>query len=228
VIRNLQANGYEGEIHLVNPKGGRILGLPVYTTISRLPDRIDHAVVIVSAKDTPQALRAGAERGIRHFVLSAGGFSEVDEEGQRLQRELEALVREFGLRILGPNTSGHISMPAKYTSSFFPLGKLRRGRVSFIAQTGNFATHTMKQILTTEHFGVSRVIGLGNKIDIDETHALEYLAGDDETDAVIMYLESIMRPRRFLEVARQVTRVKPVMSSNSKIGFMRKPRRRRC
>jgi acyl-CoA synthetase (NDP forming) len=121
------------------------------------------------------------------------------------------IIHEKGIRVLGPNTSGHTSTPHHFTSTFFPLGKIRPGKVSYIAQTGNFATHTMKHILTAEHFGVARVIGLGNKIDIDESEALEYLGDDPETAAIIMYLESIKRPRRFLEVAREVTRHKPVV-----------------
>jgi acetyltransferase len=135
----------------------------------------------------------------------------VDEYGAQIQQELIDIIQKEKIRVLGPNTSGHTSTPHQFTSTFFPLGKIRRGNVSYIAQTGNFATHTMKYILTAEHFGVSRVIGLGNKIDIEESEALEYLADDPETSAIIMYLESIKRPRRFLEVAREVTRVKPVV-----------------
>lgn len=211
VIKNILANGYEGRLHLVNPKGGEILGLPVHSSISALPDGIDLAIVLLPAKDTPAALRECAAKGISHVVLSAGGFAEVDEGGARIQEEICRVLEDTGIRVLGPNTSGHTSTPHRFTSTFFPLGKIRPGKVSYVAQTGNFATHTMKHILTSEHFGVSRVIGLGNKIDIDESEALEYLAHDPETSAVVMYLESIKRPRRFLEIAREVTRIKPVV-----------------
>ncbi|MCX5828131.1 MAG: CoA-binding protein [Deltaproteobacteria bacterium] len=214
VIRNILANEYRGAIYLVNPKGGEILGLPVLPSIANLPDGVELAIIILSAKDTPQALRACAEKGIRHAVLSAGGFAEVDQ-GVKIQEELVEIVREKKLRVIGPNTSGHTSTPHQFTSTFFPLGKIRRGTVSYIAQTGNFATHTMKYILTGEHFGVSRVIGLGNKIDMDESDALEYLADDPETSAIVMYLESIKRPRKFLEIAREVTRRKPVVMLKS-------------
>jgi len=210
-IRNILANDYAGKLYLVNPRGGEILGIPVLQSIAALPKGIDLAIIILPAKDTPQALRECADRGIRHAVLSAGGFAEVDDYGANIQQETIEIIREKNMRVLGPNTSGHTSTPHNFTSTFFPLGKIRRGRVSYIAQTGNFATHTMKYILTGEHFGVSRVIGLGNKIDVDETEALEYLADDSETTAIIMYLESIKRPRKFLEVAREVTRVKPVI-----------------
>ena len=214
-IRNVLANGYSGKLHLVNPKGGDILGLRVTPTISALPEEVDLAVVILPAEATPRALRDCAARGIRHVALMAGGFAEVDESGAKIQQELTEIIRETGIRVLGPNISGHTSTPHSYTSAFFPLGKIRRGTVSVIAQTGNFATHTMRYILSGEHFGFCRVIGLGNKVDIDETEALEYLADDPETTAILIYLESFKRPRRFLEVARGLTRRKPVVMLKS-------------
>ncbi len=215
LIRNIQANGYPGRIHPVNPKGGEILGLPVATAISRLPEGVDLALVVLPAEATPGAVRECAAKGIRHVVLMAGGFAEVDEAGTRIQQELVEIVRETGVRLMGPNISGHTSTPAAFTSAFFPLGKIRRGTVSIVAQTGNFATHTMRYILSGEHYGVCRVIGLGNKVDIDETDALEYLADDPETAAILLYLESFKRPARFLEVARTVTRRKPVVALKS-------------
>ena len=215
VIRNIQANGYTGKIFLVNPKGGEILGLPVHPSIESLPERADLAVIILPAKICAQALGDCAAKGIRHVVISAGGFAEVDDSGARTQQELIEVINKFNLRVLGPNTSGHISTPDNFTSSFFPLGKIRKGKVSYIAQTGNFATHTMKHILTAEHFGVARVIGLGNAIDINESTALEYLAEDPKTDAVIIYLESFKQPERFLKTARQVTRTKPIVMLKS-------------
>jgi acetyltransferase len=214
-VRNVLANGYAGKLYLVNPKGGQILGLPVSPSVAALPEAADLAVVILPAEATPKALRECAARGIRHVVLMAGGFAEVDESGAETQQQLTEIIHETGIRVLGPNTSGHTSTPQSFTSAFFPLGKIRRGQVSVIAQTGNFATHTMKYILTGEHFGVCRVIGLGNKVDIDESDALEFLGGDPETTAILIYLESFKRPRRFLQVAKEVTRQKPVVMLKS-------------
>jgi acyl-CoA synthetase (NDP forming) len=211
VVKNILANGFEGKIYLVNPRGGETLGLPVHSSITDLPHGIDLAIIVLPARETPQVLRECAEKGIRHAVLLAGGFAEVDHYGAEIQREIITLIREKGMRVIGPNTSGHTSTPHRFTSSLFPQGKIRRGKVSYIAQTGNFATHTMRYILTGEYFGVARVIGLGNKIDIEESEALEYLGEDPETTAIIMYLESIKKPRRFLEIAREVTRRKPVV-----------------
>jgi acetate---CoA ligase (ADP-forming) len=215
VIRNIQANGYEGRLYLVNPKGGEILDIPVHSSIESLPEKTELAVIILPAHMCPQALRDCVAKGIRHVVISAGGFAEVDDSGAEIQRELIEIIRENKIRVLGPNTAGHTSTPHNFTSTFFPLGNIRRGKVSYITQTGNFCTHTMKHILTAEHFGVSRVIGLGNAIDIDESEVLEYLASDPQTDAIVIYLESFKQPRRFLEVARAVTRHKPVIMLKS-------------
>ena len=211
LLRNLLANGYGGKIYPVNPKSSEILGLRVYPTVAALPEAADLGIVILPAEGTAGALRELAAKGIRNAVLLAGGFAELDESGARIQQELLDIIRQSGIRVLGPNTSGHTSTPHSFTSAFFPLGKIPRGTVSVVAQTGNFATHTMKHILTHEHFGVCRVLGIGNKIDIDESDALEFLGDDPETTAIVMYLESFKRPRRFLEIASQVTRRKPVV-----------------
>lgn len=210
VIRNLLANHYGGKVYLVNPKGGQILGIPVHTSIADLPRGIDQAIIIVPARITSQTVRECAARGIKAIVLAAGGFSEVDQAGHELQRQLIETIADTGIRVIGPNTSGHTSTPHNFTSSFFPLGKIPRGNISYIAQTGNFATHTMRYIATGENFGIARVVGLGNKIDLDECDILEYYAQDAETKAIFIYLESFSRPRRFIEIARDLTRRKPV------------------
>jgi acyl-CoA synthetase (NDP forming) len=211
VIRNILDNGYTGKLYPVNPKGGEILGMPAYPSITSLPEGIDLAIIVIPAKATVQAVKECAAKGIKSIVLPVGGFSEVDRQGEELQKELIKTIAETGVRVIGPNTSGHTSTPHNFTSSLFPLGKIPRGNISYIAQTGNFATHTMRYIITGENFGVARVIGLGNKIDIDESEALEYYAQDPETKAIFMYLESIKRPRRFIDVASKVTRIKPVI-----------------
>lgn len=211
VIRNILANGYSGNLYLVNPKGEEIMGMKVYPSIQDLPEGIDLAIIILPASANPQAVRECAARGIKAIVLAAGGFSEVDEKGEELQKELIKAIGETGVRVIGPNTSGHTSTPHNFTSSFFPLGKIPRGNISYIAQTGNFATHTMRYIITGENFGVARVVGFGNKVDVDENEVLEYYAQDPETKAIFMYLESFKRPKRFFEIAREVTRKKPMV-----------------
>jgi len=210
VLQNILANEYKGNLFLVNPKGGKILGMDVHKSIKDLPDGIDLAIIILPAKLNLQAIKDCAEKGVGAIILAAGGFSEFDETGEKLQNELTRVIQETGVRVIGPNTSGHTSTPANFTSTFFPQGKIPRGKISYIAQTGNFATHTMRYITTGENFGVARVVGLGNKVDVDECDVLEYYADDPETHAVFMYLESFKDPRRFLAIAGEVTKTKPV------------------
>ena len=211
VIRNILANEYAGKLYLVNPKGGEIMGMKAFQSISELPDGIDLAIIILPAKSNIQTIRECSAKGIKAIVLAAGGFSEVDEEGEQLQEDLINTIAETGVRVIGPNTSGHTSTPCNFTSSFFPLGKIPQGNISYIAQTGNFATHTMRYITTGEHFGVARVVGMGNKVDVEESEILEYYAKDPETKAIFVYLESFKSPKRFLKIASEVTRTKPIV-----------------
>jgi len=210
VILNILANGFQGDVYLVNPKGGQILGKKVYASPSELRAGIDLGIIILPASANPGVIRECGARGIEALILVAGGFAEAGEAGAGLQEETIRAVRETGVRVLGPNTSGLISMPHNFTSSFFPLGRIPGGNISYVAQTGNFATHTMRYIMSAENFGVCRVAGLGNKVDVDESEILEYLGEDEQTHAVLMYLESLKRPRRFLDVARSVSRAKPL------------------
>jgi acyl-CoA synthetase (NDP forming) len=211
VIRNILENRYAGKIYLVNPKGGQILGKRVHRSIEDLPDGIDLAIIILPAQANAGAIRKCASKQIMAIVLAAGGFAEVDKSGKMLQQDLRKAIVETGVRVIGPNTSGHTSTPSNFTSSFFPLGYIPRGHVSYIAQTGNFATHTMRYIMSAENFGVARVTGLGNKVDIDESDILEYYSRDAETKAILIYLESFKSPRRFFQIAGEVTRSKPII-----------------
>ncbi|MCX5918563.1 MAG: CoA-binding protein, partial [Deltaproteobacteria bacterium] len=167
ILVNMLANGYPGKIFPINPGGEEILGYPSYRSVKEIPEPIDLAVFIVPAEKTLEPLKECAKKKVPAAVIASGGYAEVDQQGANLQEEILKVARSAGLRIIGPNTSGLTSTPANLTTTFFPLGKVRRGPISYIAQTGNFATHTMQWINTAENFGVARVAGLGNKIDIE-------------------------------------------------------------
>ena len=130
VVRNMRDAGFDGDVYLVNPRGGEIEGYKVYPSIAELPDGIDQAVVTLPAAVTPDTVRELGTKGIKAIVLAASGFAEVDHMGEALQQDLIAAIAESGARVIGPNTTGHVSVPGHYTSSFFPLGPVRRGSVS--------------------------------------------------------------------------------------------------
>ncbi|MBI77158.1 MAG: hypothetical protein CMM53_05165 [Rhodospirillaceae bacterium] len=210
VIKNIWDLGFDGKVYLVNPRGGQIEGYKVYKSVEELPENIDQAVVTLPASLAPETVRALGKKGVKAIVLAASGFSEVDQVGEDLQYELIEAVKVSGARVLGPNTTGHVSVPSKYTSSFFPLGKIPRGSVSYITQTGNFCGISLRHIMSAENYGIARSCGLGNKVDIDECDLLEFLGRDKETKSIFLYLESIKNPKRFLRVARRVSSQKPV------------------
>lgn len=210
VIRNMILNGFTGKIYLVNPRGGKIEGLPVFRSIKELPTDIDQAIVTLPATLVPQTIRALAEKKIMAIVLAASGFAEVDQMGGQLQQKLRDEIKATGVRVIGPNTTGHISVPGKFTSSFFPLGKVPSGNISYIAQTGNFCGISIRHMMSAENYGIARSCGLGNKVDLDECDILEFYGRDDATKSIFMYLEHIANPPRFLRVARRVSRSKPI------------------
>lgn len=211
IIRNLLTNNYRGKIYPVNPKGGEILGLNVIPKIEMLPAGIDLAVVMLPANKIVETIEQLAEKRIRNAVIAAGGFSEIGSEGECLEEELIRTMGKAGINILGPNTSGLISTPNSIIVSFYYLGKVRQGGVAYVGQTGNFATHSLELILSSEIFGISRVIGLGNKLIIDEVDALHYLSQDPHTSAILVYLEDFSRPRELMEITKELTKSKPIV-----------------
>lgn len=211
ILRNLLANEYGGKIYPINPIEREIMGFKSFPSVKDIKEKIDLAVFIVPAGKTLEPLQDCAAKKVPAVIISSGGFAEAGEVGGALQNEILRIAKAHGMRLIGPNTSGITSTPANLTTTFFPLGKIRRGPISYIAQTGNFATHTMKWILTGENFGVARVAGLGNKIDVDDADILQYLGDDPATKAILMYVEGFRDARRFLRIAQEVTRKKPVI-----------------
>ncbi len=215
ILYNIMTNGYEGRIFPINPAAGQVMGMDSYASVADVPEAPDLTLIAVPGAASLEVVAQCARRGATALVMVNAGFAEVSESGAELQKEILKIAAKAKMRIMGPNTSGVTSMPCNFVASIYPLGRVKKGRLSCIAQTGNFATITMKWILTGENFGVCRVAGLGNRIDVDESEVLEYLGNDKETEAILLYLEGIKNARRFVEVARRVSRLKPVVAMKS-------------
>jgi len=212
ILANLFNLEYEGKIFPVNPKGEDIAGIKTYTSVARIPDDVELAVLAVPASATVAVMKDCAAKGVRGVVIIASGFKEAGEAGVAYQREIVEIARDAGIRIVGPNTTGILNPHDKFTTTFVPLLHVRKGPVAFIAQTGMFAGMLMEWILSSECFGISKVAGLGNKCDVDDADALEYLARDENTKVIMMYVETVKNGRRFMEAARATTRLKPVLA----------------
>ena len=211
LVNNLVNLGYKGKIFPVNPKGEEILGLKTYKKVSEIDEEIDLVVISIPAQSVLEIIRELPGRKIGGVVLITGGFSEIGEEGRRIQDEIARILRESGIRAMGPNVLSPVNSYQNLSISFFQLNKLIKGNVSFIFQSGMYEPR-FNWIMSDFHLGVSKLLDLGNKMDVNEVDALEYLGQDPDTEAIFIHLETIKgNARRFFEVLRNTTRTKPVI-----------------
>jgi len=211
IVNNLLTLGYEGEVYPVNPKTEEILGLKAYPAVDQIPHQVETAIIATPSRAVADVMRGCARKGVKAVIIISSGFSEGSEEGRRLEDEVMAIARQAGIRVVGPNTTGILNGENRFTSSFLPIDRLPSGNVAFIAQTGLFLGVLFEHILSSQHFGISKVAGLGNKADVDDADILEYLAGDAQTEVVAMYIEGLGDGRRFLKAAKEITREKPLV-----------------
>ncbi len=211
VARNMLRSGYSGAIHFVNLKGGELSGRPLYPTLAEVPDPVDLAVLIVPAAATPAALTEVAGRGIRAVIISSGGFREVGPEGALLESECLEIARKHKLRLIGPNCIGLIDNHLPLDTSFVTLPPPPKGDLALISQSGAVCGLIIDWA-QEQGFGFSRLLSLGNMADITETDMLPGLAEDDNSRAIMFYIESIREGRRFVEEAAKAVRRKPLIA----------------
>ncbi|HID84299.1 MAG TPA: CoA-binding protein, partial [Anaerolineales bacterium] len=211
VARNLVEGGFPGAVHLVNPKGGTLFGKPLYRSVAEVPDPVDLAVIIVPAPATPQVLEACGQRGIRAAIVAAGGFREAGESGARLEEQVVAVARRYGIRLIGPNCIGVIDTHLPLNTTFLAPPPPPQGEMAFLSHSGALAAAVIDW-LQGQGMGFSRLVSLGNQADVSETEMLPLVAADPHTRVVTMYLESVADGRRFVETARQASLQKPLVA----------------
>lgn len=209
ILHNLLELGYQGKIFPINPYASEIRGLNCFPSIKEINEEVEVAIIAIPAFSVPQVLEECGEKGVKGVIIISSGFREAGEEGKKRQKEIVNIAKRWKMRILGPNTTGILNPKSKFTSTFAPLPKVREGNVAFIAQTGIFAGVMLSRIITSERFGISKVVGLGNKCDVDESEVLEYLEGDEDTKVIMMYLEET--GEHFLKVAKRIAKNKPII-----------------
>lgn len=211
VARNLVEGGFPGEVYLVNPKGGTLFGRPLYPSVEALPETPDLAVIIVPAPATPAVLEACGRKGVSAAIVAAGGFREVGPEGEALEEQIVAIARRYGMRLIGPNCIGVIDTHLPLDTTFLPPPPPPRGEVAFLSHSGALAAAVIDW-MRGQGMGFSRLVSLGNQADVSETDVLPWVAEDERTRVVTMYLESVADGRRFVAAARQAARRKPLVA----------------
>ncbi|MCA6212840.1 MAG: acetate---CoA ligase (ADP-forming) subunit alpha [Thermococcaceae archaeon] len=213
IMKNLIDYGYEGKIYAVNVKGGEIeIGgrkFPVYKSILDVPDEVDMAVIVVPAKFVPQVVEECGKKGVKVLPIISSGFGELGEEGKKVEQQLVETAHKYGMRILGPNIFGVVYTPAKLNATFGPTDVMP-GKLALISQSGALGIALMGWTIL-EKVGLSAVVSVGNKSDIDDADLLEYFETDENTGAILIYMEGVKDGRKFMEVAKKVSMKKPII-----------------
>ena len=211
VARNLVESGYDGAIHLVNPKGGRLFDRSMYPSIAGIPDPVDLAVVIVPATSAAQALREVGQRGIHAAILTSGGFRETGPQGALLENEVVQVCQEFNIRLIGPNCVGLLDSHRPFDTTFLPPPIPARGEIAFLSHSGAFCAAVIDWS-RGQGFGFSRLVSLGNQADLNETDILPGIADDPHTKTICLYLETISDGQKFLQTTSKITVQKPIVA----------------
>ncbi|MFC1434939.1 acetate--CoA ligase family protein [Streptacidiphilus sp. N1-3] len=207
VMRNLVDGGFAGEIYPVNPKADEILGRKAYPSVLDVPGEVDVAVFAVPARFVPAALEEVGRKGAAAAVLIPSGFAETGDHA--LQQQVVDIAARYGVRILGPNIYGYYYTASDLSATFCTPYDVKGG-VALSSQSGGIGMAILGFSRTTRT-GVSAIVGLGNKADLDEDDLLTFFAQDDNTTAIAMHLEDLKDGRAFVEAARATVPHKPVV-----------------
>ena len=208
---NLLRFGYKGKIYPVNPQYERVLDLKVYPSVKDIPEPVDLVVTMAGAPAVPKIIADSVQNRARAAIIISDGFGERNEDGKRLQQEVNRIAESGGLRLLGPNTIG-VANPAigLITTPYrVTYEKMITGGIALCAQTGLIGPQNMP--LEETHYGLSKMCDFGNKCDIDEIDLLDYLVDDPDTKVIAMHLEVIRDGQLFLRKAKEVVARKPVI-----------------
>lgn len=213
LMKNLIDNGFRGRVYPINPGTTEILGYKAFPTVLDVQDKIDLAFLLLPGQFVKEMLVQCAQKKINSAVIVSAGFGEVGEEGLKIQRDLEDLIRKTGVRCIGPNTIGLVNMQANLVASFVPFLNWMDGPVAIGAQSGIFAGALADELMEmkTQRFGICKSLSFGNMIDLDETDFLEYAWNDSASKIIALYLERIKRPRAFISLANKVKKDKPII-----------------
>ncbi len=212
LMQRLRDYKFNGNIYPVNPKGGVIEGFQAYTSVLEIPGEVDLAVIIVPQKFVLGAIDECNQKGIKGICIISAGFKESGKEGAQAEKELVEKVKEYGMRLVGPNclgvlnTNPSVSMDATFAESL-PV----RGDIGFVSQSGALGGGILN-ILKDLNVGFAQFISIGNQADVNAETALEYWENDDDVKQILLYMESIQNPQNFRKLATRISKKKPIVA----------------
>ncbi len=212
IMQRLRDYKFNGKIYPVNPKGGIIEGFQAYTSIEEVPGEIDLALIVVNAKFVLDTIDQCHRKGIKGLCIITAGFKETGKEGAEAEKQLLNKVREYGMRLVGPNCLGvfnthpDILMDATFAESL-PV----RGDIGFVSQSGALGGGILN-ILKDLNLGFAQFVSIGNQADINAETMLEYWEHDDDVKQILLYMESIQNPKNFRKLATRITKKKPILA----------------
>jgi acetyl coenzyme A synthetase (ADP forming)-like protein len=207
VMKNLLNGGYKGQIYPIHPKADEILGYKAFKSVKDVPGEIDVAVFAIPAKFVAQALTECGEKKIPGAVLIPSGFAETgNHEGQE---EIQKIGRKYNIRLMGPNIYGFYYTPENLCATFCTAYDVK-GKVALSSQSGGIGMAIIG-FSRSAKMGVSAIVGLGNKSDLDEDDLLTFFEQDDNTQVIAQHCEDLKDGRAFAEVAKRVSKKKPVI-----------------
>ncbi len=213
IMQNYADVGFEGNIYPINVEStGTIMGHTAYRSVADVRKPIDMAVISIPSQSVPKVMEECGRAGVKGAVVVSSGFAEIGQI--RLQDRIVSISKKYGMTMVGPNCLGVMDIRARNDTMFLPTFKIDRpkiGGVSFVSQSGSVGSTTLDMI-SSSGFGLSRFISYGNAAAVDEVDILHYLAHDVHTQVIVLYLEGVKRGREFIEVAKEVTRLKPVVA----------------
>ena len=211
VARNVSQSGFQGSVHFVGRNTGTIFAHPIHAGLLDVPDPVDLAVIVVPAPSCLAAIKECAVRGIHAAIILSAGFRESGPDGALLENQCIELARANGIRLLGPNCIGIIDTHLPYDTSFLQPPMPPAGGIGFISHSGAFCAAIIDWS-RSQAFGFSKIVSLGNQVDVNEIDALSALADDEHTKVIVLYMEGVSDGVRFVEAARAASSRKPLIA----------------
>lgn len=209
ILTNLIASPFGGTVYPVNPKRRSVVGIPAVPSVSAIGEPVDLAIIVTPPPGIPAILEECGQAGIGAAIVISAGFKEVGPEGAELERQAVEAARRHGMRLTGPNCLGVMS-PVTGLNATFAAAMAPRGRVAFVSQSGALVTAVLDWALR-EKVGFSSIVSLGSMADVGWGDLIDHLGNDRETDAIVMYMETVGDARSFISAAREVALTKPII-----------------